>query len=135
VSDNDTVESGGADTQDTQDTSETLFERIIAREIPADIVYETDTTLAFRDIAPQAATHVLVVPKVRYRTVAELAAADPALLADVVATAAKVAEQEGLDSGYRLVFNTGADAGQTVFHVHAHVLGGEQLGQFGRSSQ
>ena len=122
-------------TDGTDATSETLFERIIAREIPADIVYETDTTLAFRDISPQAPTHVLVVPKVRHRTVADLAAADPGLLADVVATAAEVAELEGLHDGYRLVFNTGADAGQTVLHVHAHVLGGEQLGHFGRSSQ
>ncbi|EHR50098.1 HIT family hydrolase, diadenosine tetraphosphate hydrolase [Saccharomonospora marina XMU15] len=112
--------------------AETLFEKIIARELPADIVHETDTTLAFRDINPQASTHVLVVPKTRYRDVAELAAADPQLLADVVATAARVAELEGLDDGYRVVFNTGADAGQTVFHVHAHVLGGEQLGFFGR---
>ncbi len=113
----------------------TLFERIIDREVPADIVYETDTTLAFRDINPQAATHVLVVPKSRYRNVAELAATDPALLAEVVGTAATVAEREGLGEGYRVVFNTGADAGQTVFHVHAHVLGGEQLGHFGRYHQ
>lgn len=115
--------------------AETLFERIIAREIPADIVHETETTLAFRDVRPQAATHVLVVPKTRYRDVAELAAADPGLLADVVGTAAKVAEIEGLGNGYRVVFNTGADAGQTVFHVHAHVLGGEQLDDFGRYEQ
>ncbi|SFQ00357.1 histidine triad (HIT) family protein [Amycolatopsis arida] len=110
-----------------------LFLRIIAREVPADVVYETETTLAFRDIKPQARTHVLVVPKTRYRNVAELAAADPGLLADVIATAHKVAELEGIaGSGYRVVFNTDADAGQTVFHVHAHVLGGEQLGFFGR---
>ncbi|MPY84984.1 MAG: HIT domain-containing protein [Actinophytocola sp.] len=109
--------------------SETLFEQIIAREIPADIVHETDTTLAFRDINPRAATHVLVVPKTRYRNVAELAAADAGLLADVLNTAAKVAEMEGIaDNGYRVVFNTGDDAGQTVFHVHAHVLGGGPLG-------
>lgn len=114
------------------DPSETLFERIIAREIPADIVHETDTTLAFRDVSPQAATHVLVVPKIRYRNVGELAAADPTLLADVVTTAHRVAEIDRLADGYRIVFNTGADAGQTVFHVHAHVLGGEQLGVFGR---
>ncbi|WP_298179362.1 histidine triad nucleotide-binding protein [Saccharomonospora sp.] len=117
---------------DKDDSAETLFERIIAREVPADIVYETDTTIAFRDISPQAATHVLVVPKTRYRDVAELAAADPRLLADVVTTAARVAELEGLGGGYRVVFNTGADAGQTVFHVHVHLLGGEQLGSFGR---
>ncbi|MEC3977217.1 HIT domain-containing protein [Amycolatopsis sp. H20-H5] len=111
---------------------ETLFERIVAREIPAEVVYETAGTLAFRDINAQAVTHVLVVPKKRYRNVAELAAADPALLAEVISSAAKVAELEGIDgSGYRVVFNTDRDAGQTVFHVHAHVLGGEQLGFFG----
>ncbi|SFW74282.1 histidine triad nucleotide-binding protein [Amycolatopsis australiensis] len=111
---------------------ETLFERIIAGEIPADVVYQDDTTFAFRDIRPQARVHVLVVPRKRYRNVAELAAADPRLLGDVVATARKVAELEGiLESGYRLVFNTDRDAGQTVFHVHAHVLGGEPLGLFG----
>jgi histidine triad (HIT) family protein len=77
--------------------------------------------------------HVLVVPKKRYRNVAELAGADPQLLADVVATARRVAEIEGIvESGYRVVFNTDRDAGQTVFHVHAHVLGGESLGHFGR---
>ncbi|WP_236796159.1 histidine triad nucleotide-binding protein [Amycolatopsis sp. GM8] len=113
--------------------AETLFERIIAGEIPADVVYSDDTTFAFRDIRPQSRVHVLVVPRKRYRNVAELAAADPQLLADVVATAAKVAELEGIkDTGYRVVFNTDSDAGQTVFHVHAHVLGGEQLGLFGR---
>ncbi|MFG1647303.1 histidine triad nucleotide-binding protein [Amycolatopsis sp. NPDC049252] len=111
---------------------ETLFERIIAGEIPADVVYEDDTTFAFRDIRPQARVHVLVVPKKRYRNLAELAAGDPSLLSDVVATARKVAELEGiLGSGYRVVFNTDGDAGQTVFHVHAHVLGGESLGFFG----
>ncbi|MEA5366557.1 histidine triad nucleotide-binding protein [Amycolatopsis sp., V23-08] len=111
---------------------ETLFERIIAGEIPADVVYSDETTFAFRDIRPQARVHVLVVPKKRYRNLAELAAADPSLLSDVVATARKVAELEGiLSSGYRVVFNTDGDAGQTVFHVHAHVLGGEPLGFFG----
>ncbi|MGH3451542.1 MAG: histidine triad nucleotide-binding protein [Haloechinothrix sp.] len=109
--------------------SETLFEQIIAREIAADIVHETENTLAFRDINPRASTHVLVVPKTRYRTVAELAAADPQLLADMINTAAAVAESEGIaDSGYRVTFNSGDDAGQTVFHVHAHVLGGGPLG-------
>ncbi|WP_158892798.1 histidine triad nucleotide-binding protein [Amycolatopsis anabasis] len=113
--------------------AETLFERIIAREIPAEVVYETERVLAFRDINPQAKTHVLVVPKVRYRNVAELAAADAGLLGEVIGAAEKVAELEGIvESGYRVVFNTESDAGQTVFHVHAHVLGGEQLGFFGR---
>ncbi|HKN53642.1 MAG TPA: histidine triad nucleotide-binding protein [Amycolatopsis sp.] len=113
--------------------AETLFERIIAGEIPAEVVFEDETTFAFRDIQPQARVHVLVVPRKRYRNVGELAAADPQLLSDVVATAKKVAELEGIaESGYRVVFNTDADAGQTVFHVHAHVLGGEALGHFGR---
>ena len=112
--------------------ADTLFERIIGGEIPADVVYQDETTFAFRDIRPQARVHVLVVPRKRYRNVAELAAGDPQLLSDVVATARKVAEAEGiLESGYRVVFNTDEDAGQTVFHVHAHVLGGEPLGLFG----
>ncbi|WP_116205973.1 histidine triad nucleotide-binding protein [Amycolatopsis circi] len=113
--------------------AETLFERIIAGEIPADVVYQDDATFAFRDINPQARVHVLVVPRKRYRNVGELAEADPGLLSRVLLTARKVAEIEGVSaSGYRVVFNTDADAGQTVFHVHAHVLGGEQLGLFGR---
>lgn len=112
--------------------SETLFERIIGGEIPAEVVYQDETTFAFRDINPQAKVHVLVVPRKRFRNVAELAAGDPQLLGDVVAAAKKVAEIEGiLESGYRVVFNTDQDAGQTVFHVHAHVLGGELLGHFG----
>ena len=112
--------------------AETLFERIIGGEIPADVVYQDETTFAFRDIQPQARVHVLVVPRKRYRNVAELAAADPELLAQVALTARKVAELEGVvESGYRVVFNTDSDAGQTVFHVHAHVLGGEPLGLFG----
>ena len=101
-----------------------IFSRIIAREIPADIVFESDTIIAFRDIAPQAPVHLLVVPKTEtYANVAELAAGDPALLAEVVATAENLAKEHS-DGDYRLVFNTGAAAGQTVFHVHAHVLSG-----------
>lgn len=100
-----------------------IFERIVAREIPADVVYEDERVIAFRDIAPQADVHLLVVPKTaEYADVVELAAGDPALLAHVVATAQRLAaEHTGGD--FRLVFNTGAGAGQTVFHVHAHVLG------------
>ncbi|MYW93190.1 histidine triad nucleotide-binding protein [Amycolatopsis rubida] len=113
--------------------AETLFERIIAGEIPAEVVYQDDATFAFRDINPQARVHVLVVPRKRYRNVGELAEADPELLSRVLVTARKVAEIEEIsESGYRVVFNTDADAGQTVFHVHAHVLGGEQLGLFGK---
>ncbi len=106
-------------------TSEpTIFERIIAREIPADIVHETESLIAFRDIAPKAPVHLLVVPKTsQYRDVAQLAAGDPALLAELVATAHSLAAEHA-DGDFRLVFNTGANAGQTVFHVHAHVLAG-----------
>lgn len=100
--------------------SPTVFERIVAREIPADIVFESDRLIAFRDIAPQAPVHVLVVPKTaEYANVAELAAGNPALLAELVAVAADIAGGD-----YRLVFNSGPEAGQTVFHVHAHVLAG-----------
>ncbi|TXK17170.1 histidine triad nucleotide-binding protein [Homoserinibacter sp. GY 40078] len=102
----------------------TIFERIIAREIPADIVFEDDRVIAFRDIAPKAPVHLLVVPKTAaYPDVASLADADPALLAHVVAVAKQLAGEHA-DGDYRLVFNSGVGAGQTVFHVHAHVLGG-----------
>jgi histidine triad (HIT) family protein len=101
----------------------TVFERIAAREIPADVVYEDDRIIAFTDIAPKAPVHLLVVPKTaQYRDVTELAAGDPQLLAEVVAVAQKLAD-ERTGGDYRLIFNTGADAGQTVFHVHAHVMG------------
>jgi histidine triad (HIT) family protein len=102
-----------------------IFSRIIAGEIPADIVYDGERIIAFRDIAPKAPVHLLVVPKTQqYRDVVELAAGDPALLAELVATAKRLAEEHA-DGDFRLIFNTGANAGQTVFHVHAHVLSGE----------
>lgn len=101
-----------------------IFSRIIAREIPADIVFESERLVAFRDIAPQAPVHLLVVPKTEeYANVAELADGDPALLAEIVSTA-QILASEHADGEFRLVFNTGANAGQTVFHVHAHVLAG-----------
>jgi histidine triad (HIT) family protein len=106
-----------------------LFCRIVAGEIPADAVHETDTTLAFRDIDPKAPVHVLVIPKDHHRDVVALAQADPKVAADVLAAAAAVAEAEGLlGDGFRLLFNNGRYAGQEVFHVHAHVLGGKPLG-------
>lgn len=113
--------------------SDCLFCRMVAGEIPADVVHSTDRVLAFRDINPQAPTHVLVIPKDHHRTVGALAAADPALLAEVVTAAQAVAGQEGLvdgdgeEPGFRLVTNTGPMAGQTVHHVHLHVLGGRHL--------
>ncbi|MGH3369183.1 MAG: HIT domain-containing protein [Nocardioidaceae bacterium] len=104
-----------------------LFCKIIAGDVPAEVVHETGTTLAFRDIEPQAPSHVLVVPRSHHRDIAALAAAEPDVAVDVVNAAAAVARQEGLDDGYRLVFNTGAGANQLIFHVHAHVLGGRPM--------
>ena len=108
--------------------AECLFCAIVAGEIPATKVLETDLILAFRDINPQAPTHVLVVPKAHYPDVAALAAADAALLGEVIDAARQVAADEGVaEAGYRVVFITGVQAGQTVPHVHGHVLGGRPL--------
>jgi histidine triad (HIT) family protein len=114
-----------------------LFCRIVDGQIPATVVRDSERFLAFRDIAPQAPTHVLVIPKAHgYRDVGELAAGDPELAAALLAEGAEVARQEGLPDheavgGYRFVFNSGDAAGQTVYHVHLHVLGGDALGHFG----
>lgn len=105
-----------------------LFCKIIESEIPADVVHETETTIAFRDIDPQAPTHVLVIPRTHQPDVANLAANEPDVLVDLMNAVAAVAKQEGIDEGYRLVLNTGPEAGQSVFHVHAHVLGGRRMG-------
>lgn len=105
-----------------------LFCRIVSGELSATVVHETARTLAFRDLAPQAPTHVLVVPKDHHADIAALAAADPAYVGEVFASAAEVARQEELDGGHRMIINTGPDSGQTVFHLHVHVLGGRPLG-------
>ncbi|AMM21075.1 histidine triad nucleotide-binding protein [Frondihabitans sp. PAMC 28766] len=111
-------------------TEPSIFTRIIDREIPATIVHETDTVIAFRDIAPKAPVHLLVVPKdPQYANVVELAAGNPALLADIVATANALSHDPELFGDYprgefRVIFNTGEAVGQTVFHVHAHVMAG-----------
>lgn len=103
-----------------------LFCRIVAGEIPATKVYEDDNTVAFRDINPQAPTHVLVIPKAHVGNIASLPPGE--VLGHVFAAAAKVARQEGIEAGgYRLVFNVGANAGETIPHLHLHVLGGRQL--------
>jgi histidine triad (HIT) family protein len=105
-----------------------LFCRIVAGEIPATVVHETATTLAFRDIDPKAPVHVLVIPKAHHGDVLALAR-DPQAAAEVLAASAEVAQAEGLTAdGFRLIFNTGRHSGQEVFHVHAHVLGGRPLG-------
>jgi histidine triad (HIT) family protein len=102
----------------------TVFERIVAGEVPATTVFESERVLGIRDIAPKAPVHLLLFPKsAEYANVTELAAGDPGLLAEIVAAAQQLAD-EHTGGQYRLVFNTGAEAGQTVFHVHAHVLGG-----------
>ena len=107
------------------DVPTSIFSRIARREIPADIVFESERIVAFRDIAPQAPIHVLVVPKTeQYANVVELAVGDPSLLTEVVSVAQSLASQLA-DGDFRLVFNTGLGAGQTVAHVHAHVLAGK----------
>jgi histidine triad (HIT) family protein len=103
-----------------------LFCRIVAGELPATVVRESTRVVAFRDIDPQAPLHVLVIPRQHHDSVGALAAAEPALLAELVSMAAAVAAEAG-HPAYRLVFNTGAEAGQSVFHVHGHVLAGRPL--------
>lgn len=106
-----------------------LFCAIVAEEIPADVVYRDAEFLAFRDIDPKAPVHVLVIPREHHATAAELTAADPAAAGRLLRTATEVAEQSGVaDTGYRIVLNTGLEGGQSVGHVHAHVLGGRQMG-------
>ena len=105
-----------------------LFCRIIAGEIPASLVYQDDHVVAFKDITPQAPTHVLVVPRRHIESLNDLAPGDDALVGEMVRTAAKIARDAGVsERGYRTVFNTNADAGQTVFHIHLHLLGGRKI--------
>jgi len=117
-------------TEQQSQTEPSVFTRIVAREIPATIVYESDTVIAFQDIAPKAPVHLLVVPKTQaYPDVVALAQGDPALMADLVDVASTLASDETLMKGFplgqfRLIFNTGEAVGQTVFHVHAHVMAG-----------
>ena len=106
----------------------TLFEKIAARQIPAQIVYEDDLVLAFRDIDPRAPTHVLIVPKKAIPRVAEASADDQMLLGHLLLKAAEVAEKLGLrDGGYRLVINNGRNGGESVPHLHCHILGGRPM--------
>jgi len=109
-----------------EDAAGCVFCGIVAGDVPADVVHRTERVVAFRDLDPAAPTHVLVVPVEHHRAVAALAAADAAVLAELVQVGGLVAEQDGLD-GWRLVFNTGASVGQSVFHLHGHVLGGRRL--------
>lgn len=112
--------------------SDDLFLKIINREIPADIVYETDELLAFRDIAPKAPTHILIIPKIHIRTVNDLKSEHSELVGKMVLAAAELAEQEGVaEDGYRLVMNCNKNGGQVVFHIHLHLIGGKKLGGLG----
>jgi len=125
--------SGESAAADTTFEAGCIFCSIARGTIPATVVRKSGRTLAFRDIAPQAPAHLLVIPTTHaYANAAELAVGDPALAAELLREAGAVASAEGLaEDGYRLVFNTGDYAGQTVDHVHLHVLGGEALGRFG----
>jgi histidine triad (HIT) family protein len=108
--------------------ADTFFTKIIRREIPADIVFEDEQVIAFRDIGPQAPTHILIIPRTPIATTNEISTEQEPLVGHMVVVAAKIARQEGIaDTGYRLVFNCNADAGQAVFHIHLHLLGGRKL--------
>ena len=107
--------------------SDTIFGKIIRREIPADIVYEDDLALAFKDINPQAPTHILVIPKKPIPRISDAGSEDQALLGHLLWTVKQVAEKAGLSNGYRVVINNGADGGQTVDHLHLHILGDRQM--------
>jgi histidine triad (HIT) family protein len=102
----------------------TLFGKIIRRELPADIVYEDELCLAFRDIAPKAPTHVLIIPKKEIPRLCDAAEGDQALLGHLMLTAVRIARELGVEEGFRLVINNGAEAGQSVFHLHLHLLAG-----------
>jgi histidine triad (HIT) family protein len=107
--------------------SDTIFTKIINREIPADIVYEDDRALAFKDVNPQAPTHILVIPKKPIPQIAAAEAQDQDLLGHLLLIVKQVAAQVGLDNGYRVVINNGSDGGQTVDHLHLHLLGGRSM--------
>ena len=106
---------------------ETIFSKIIRREIPADIVYEDEQCLAFKDIDPKAPTHILVIPKQPIPSLADASAADAPMLGHLLYAVSQIAQQQSLNNGYRVVINTGRDGGQTVFHLHLHLMGGRGL--------
>lgn len=113
---------------DADGAEDCLFCKIVSGEIPADIVHESARTVAFRDVSPQAPTHVLVIPRSHHPNAVALAEAEPETVVQLFAAVRDIAESEGLGDGYRLVLNTGAQAHQTVFHAHLHVLGGRAMG-------
>ena len=108
--------------------SETIFSKIIRKEIPATIVYEDDELLAFNDISPKAPVHILIIPKKEIPTVNDIELQDAELIGKIVIAAKKISKEQGIaESGYRLVFNCNKDAGQEVFHLHCHLIGGKKL--------
>ncbi len=110
-------------------SADCLFCKILAGDIPADVIFESDNALAFRDINPQAPTHVLIIPREHIATINELDAGDEAVVGNLFLVAKQIAKQEGIaNDGYRVTMNCNAAAGQTVFHVHLHLLGGRQMG-------
>ena len=109
-------------------SEKSIFQRIIDREIPAKIAYEDDLCLAFHDVKPQAPVHILVIPKKPVASLADLSAEDQALAGHLLLVVRKLAEQLGLSGGYRVVANCGSDAGQTVDHLHLHLMGGRRMG-------
>lgn len=109
-------------------TAKTIFKRIIDGEIPAQIIHQDEQCLAFHDVAPQAPVHVLIIPKLEIPSIAQLTDDDTELAGHLLQTARKLADQLGLEQGYRIVINTGGDGGQTVPHLHLHLLGGRGLG-------
>ncbi|GAA5010732.1 histidine triad nucleotide-binding protein [Pseudoluteimonas lycopersici] len=112
--------------------SDTIFHKIMRREIPADVVYEDENVIAFRDIAPQAPVHVLFVPKVDFATLNDVPEDDAVVIGRLATAAARYAKKEGFaENGYRIVMNCNADGGQTVFQIHLHLLAGAPLGRFG----
>lgn len=106
-----------------------IFCKIIKGEIPSDKVYEDDTVLAFRDIAPQMPVHVIVIPKLHIESAAEINESNSAVISHIFEVIAKIAKELGLDNGFRIINNCGEDGGQTVKHIHFHILGGEKLGE------
>lgn len=114
-------------------SEETIFERILKKEIPAEIVYEDEKVLAFKDIFPQAPIHLLFIHKEKTENISQMGASNPEQASDIIHAISKYTKREGIDkSGYRVVTNVGRDAGQTVFYTHFHVLSGGKLGSFGQ---
>lgn len=107
--------------------TETIFSKIIRKEIPATIVYEDELVIAFKDVNPQAPTHILIIPKKPIPQLDNCTEADQALLGHLMLTIPKIAQEAGLNDGYRVVINNGDNGGQTVYHLHLHILGGRQM--------